>query len=282
MVQESQKYRISEEENKEEYLKYFFGEKALENQKQEEDSLEADKKTCIYCGSTRVPQNSHEAFEVCGNCCAQLLCSGQEFEEVLYQTKENLERLMGVSIHQSVSVVYKNGWWSQHKHYFGKGGKDNSEKKEKDDFIESLISVPKPEKNTDFVVYEKMPRSIFMYLIAKKIIEIFLEKKTAKPDGSQTSHPVKCAVIKWCALRYMELSGYTDFYQCKNQEELKDTEYKRLVEEIESDLEASDKSMDKIVEFLKNYCYDEEREGTKEKEGEEEISQPQEEGDGKH
>ncbi len=251
MVQESRKYRINEEGNKEKYLKYFFVDGTGENQAVRKEQPEADKKTCIYCGSIHVPQYSLEAFEVCENCYAQLLSSRQEFEEVLYQTKENLEQLMGVFVNQSVGVVYKNGWLSQHKRYFGKEKKSDFEKKEKDTFIKNLVMVSKSKKYIEFVVHEKMPRSIFMYLVAESIIGALLEKKIVGLEEDMIYHPLKCAVMKWCALRYMELNGYTDFCQCKNQEELKDAEYKKLVEEIESSLEGSEKSMDDIVDFLK-------------------------------
>lgn len=279
MVQESREYRINENGNKGKYLKYFSADWDKENQAGEEGSPESNKKTCIYCGSTRVPQYGQGGIEVCENCYAQLLGSRQEFSGVLYRTKANLEQLMGVFVPQSVSVVYKNGWLSQHKRYFGKGVEDNFEKKGKDAFIKNLVTVSKSKKAIEFTVHEKMPRSTFMYLIAENIIAALLEGKIVKLAGSMTYHPMKCAAMKWCALRYMYLSGYTDFCQNKNQEELKDTEYGELVEKMGFPLKGSKKSMDEIVHFLKEQiAMMEKGEGQKESGEGEETDQPQEGG----
>lgn len=264
MVQENEGYRINKKENKEIYLKYFPVEEGRKGLSEAKEKSKDGQKTCIYCGSIHVPQHSQESYEVCGDCCAQLLCSKQEFEDALCQTRKSLEQLIDISIDRDVSVVYKRSWLQQRERYFSKPKKEKGSsgmkkkrgsfgkrKEARDGFGKNFVGMQKSGKTITFIVYERMPRSIFAYLTAGYMIGAFLEKEIPSLSGTMAYRPMKYAMMKWCALHYMYLDGYMNFCQWKDREESEDVEYKELKEEIGSPLKNSRKDRTEILDVLK-------------------------------
>lgn len=242
MAQGDRECRINERANKARYLQYFPPGKSGESSQTEKE--EAVRETCVYCGSVHVRQYTQEAFQICKDCYAQLLGSRQEFTEVLQQTRKGLKQLMGISIDRDMSFVYKSNWLQQYKRYFGKSTDNGS------GFGQEFVKIRKSEKAIKFIVYERMPRLVFSYLTAGYIVGIFLEKRVHRLSGIMAYRSMKYAMMKWCALHYMYLNGYTDFCQRKEKAELGDVEYKELTEEIGFPSESGKKDMAEIIDYL--------------------------------
>lgn len=275
MAQGDREYKINEKANKARYLKYFpvseSGESPLTEEKRE---AETDRKTCVYCGNIHVRQYTQEAFEICEDCYGQLLGSGQEFTDALWQTRRSLEQLMGISVDQSINVIYRRNWLQRRKRYFGKA-KDGGSGFGKD-FVRQLRE---SEKEITFIVYERMPRFIFAYLTAGYMIGALLEKRVRRLSGYMAYRPMKYAMMKWCSLHYMYLNGYIDFCRRKEMAELEDVEYRELTEEIGFPTESRRRNMSEIADIL-NEKIDrmEEREGQEEQEEGSMAEEEQEEG----
>lgn len=242
MAQGDRECRINEKKNKERYLEYFPP--GMTGESMQTENEEANRETCVYCGSVHVRQYTQEAFQICEDCYAQLLGSRQEFTEVLQQTRKGLKQLMGISVDRDMSFVYKSNWLQQYNRYFGKS-KDRGS-----GFGQEFVKVQKAEKTIKFIVYERMPRQVFSYLTAGYIVGIFLDKKIHRLSGIMAYRPMKYAMMKWCALHYMYLNGYCNFCQWKEKAELEDVEYKELAEEMGFPSESGRIDMSEIIDIL--------------------------------
>ncbi len=218
--------------NKALYLKYFpvhgeYTEVFIGNRDVMEEGDERDKgKNCIYCGSIHVRQYDSDNFLLCEECRAQIISREQEFADALCQVRGGLEALMDISIAYTLTVTCRRTWLQQSKRYFGK-------KKEKSNsFGKDFVRCQKSKTAITFIVYEGMPRSTFMYITAGYIIGFFLEENVPRLLEIMAYRPMKYAVMKWCALHYMYINGYTDYCQWKAWKESGDSEYNEWVEEL--------------------------------------------------
>ena len=236
MDQSDKEYRINEKTNKERFLHYFPADMKYLAMVNEEEKK--DKKTCIYCGSDHVRQYDQELCGVCEDCRAEFLDDKQEFENIFRQTQKNLKQLMEIPIDLNMGVIYRRNWFRK-------------SKKEKDDFGKGFVEVRKDEKTIMFIVQGMLPRSMFMYLISGYMIGIFLKQKIPQLPKSDAYRPIKYAMMKWGALHYMYLNGYTNFCRWKNLEETKDVEYKELTEKIGVPLENNRKDISEMISMLK-------------------------------
>lgn len=271
MAQSNKEYRINEKTNKELFLHYFPIDEDREYLKIEGAEEKADKKTCIYCGSIHVRQYDWESCGVCEDCRKELLDNNQEFENELRQAQKNLKQLMEISIDFNMEVVYWKFWRNllqQGEKYFRKS------REQRDGFGKKFMEVRIEKRTITFIVHGMLPRSLFIYLITGYMVGIYLKKKIPKLSEYEVYRPLKYAIMKWGALHYMYLSGYTNFCRWKNLDEQKDIEYKELTEKIGLPLENNRKDISKIILIVKEKI--DELEGKESKEETEKAQEAQE------